>query len=68
MMINFGAPPDALAWLVSVKQPFAVLIGAEDEVFRADQYAPLIHGVRPECRSRSFRVSITWGWSPIRAL
>ena len=29
-------------------KPLAILIGAEDELFYADRYAPLIHGVRPD--------------------
>jgi pimeloyl-ACP methyl ester carboxylesterase len=48
MLIDFAAPPDALARLAAVKQPFAVVIGADDELFYADRYAPLIHGVRQD--------------------
>jgi alpha-beta hydrolase superfamily lysophospholipase len=43
MQANFSAPPDAIARLSGVKQPVAILIGADDELFYADRYAPLIH-------------------------
>jgi hypothetical protein len=48
MLIDFAAPPDALTRLAAVKQPFAILIGADDELFYADRYAPLIHGARQD--------------------
>jgi pimeloyl-ACP methyl ester carboxylesterase len=48
MLTDFGAPRDALARLVGVKQPFAIVIGADDELFYADRYAPLIHATRPD--------------------
>jgi alpha-beta hydrolase superfamily lysophospholipase len=48
MQANFSAPPGAVARLATVGQPLAVLIGAEDELFYADRYAALIHGVRPD--------------------
>ena len=48
MVSDFGAPPDAVARLASVKQPLAILIGADDELFYPDRYGPLIHAVRPD--------------------
>lgn len=48
MLTNFSAPPDAVARLATVRQPLAILIGDSDELFFADRYAPLIHGVRPD--------------------
>jgi non-heme chloroperoxidase len=48
MQANFSAPHDALARLSSVKQPLAVLVGAQDEIMYADRYAPLIHRDSPE--------------------
>ena len=48
MVSDFGAPSDAVARLASVKQPLAILIGAEDELFYPDRYGPLIHAVRPD--------------------
>jgi len=48
MQLDFSAPSDAIARLATVNQPFAVLIGSDDELFYADRYAPLIHGARPE--------------------
>ncbi len=47
MQENFSAPHDALARLPVVKQPLAILIGADDELFYADRYAPLIHQQSP---------------------
>jgi hypothetical protein len=42
--------PDAIARLVAEKPPLAIVIfiGSEDELFYADRYGPLIHGVRPD--------------------
>ena len=48
MVTNFGAPSDAVARLVTEKQQLTILIGTNDELFYADRYAPLIHGVRPD--------------------
>jgi len=48
MLIDFAAPPDALTRLAVLKQPFVIVIGAADELFYADRYAPLIHGARPD--------------------
>jgi non-heme chloroperoxidase len=47
MQANFSAPADALARLSTEKQPLAVLVGSEDEIFYADRFAPLIHRERP---------------------
>jgi non-heme chloroperoxidase len=48
MLANFGAPPDGLARVSTVKHPLAVLIGGNDEIFYADRYAPLIHQERAD--------------------
>jgi alpha-beta hydrolase superfamily lysophospholipase len=48
MEVNFSAPHDALARLAAVAQPFAIVIGADDELFYADRYAPLIHAARQD--------------------
>jgi alpha-beta hydrolase superfamily lysophospholipase len=48
MLANFGAPLDALGRLPTVKQPLAVLVGSNDEIFYADRYAPLIHKERAD--------------------
>jgi alpha-beta hydrolase superfamily lysophospholipase len=48
MLINFGAPRDAIERLASVRQPLAVLIGENDELFYSDRYAPLLKGARPD--------------------
>jgi len=48
MLVNFGAPTDGLGRLSAVKQPLAVLIGGNDEIFYADRYAPLIHKERAD--------------------
>jgi pimeloyl-ACP methyl ester carboxylesterase len=48
MQADFSAPRDAIARLATVKQPLAILIGADDELIYADRYAPLIHGARED--------------------
>jgi len=48
MLTDFAAPPDALARLAAVRQPLSIVIGADDELFYADRYAPLIHDARPD--------------------
>jgi len=48
MVANFGARTDAIAQLATVTQPLSILIGDSDELFYADRYGPLIHGVRPD--------------------
>jgi non-heme chloroperoxidase len=48
MQANFSAPQHALARLSTEKQPLAVLVGSEDEIFYADRFAPLIHRGRPD--------------------
>jgi non-heme chloroperoxidase len=48
MLTDFAAPSDALTRLAAVKQPFAIVIGTDDELFYADRYAPLIHGARQD--------------------
>lgn len=48
MQVNFSAPPDALERLAALTQPLAIVIGADDELFYADRYAPLIHAARQD--------------------
>ncbi|HSZ88449.1 MAG TPA: alpha/beta fold hydrolase [Acetobacteraceae bacterium] len=48
LVADFGAPPDALGRLAAVHQPLAIVIGADDELFYADRYGPLIHAVRQD--------------------
>ena len=48
MQNNFSAPGDAFERLSAATQPFAVVAGAQDEIFYADRYAPVIHDARPD--------------------
>ena len=48
MLQNFGPPRDALAHLGRIAAPTALLVGAEDEVFYADRYAPLLHPLKAD--------------------
>jgi alpha-beta hydrolase superfamily lysophospholipase len=47
MQANFSAPSGATERLATLRQPLAVLVGSEDELFYADRFAPLIHRVCP---------------------
>jgi pimeloyl-ACP methyl ester carboxylesterase len=48
MQANFSAPQGSLARLSTVKQPLAVLVGSEDEIFYAARFAPQIHREDPD--------------------
>ncbi|HWD28678.1 MAG TPA: alpha/beta fold hydrolase [Rhizomicrobium sp.] len=48
MMRNFGPQAGYRDDLKRVKGPIAVLIGATDEIFYADRYAPLVKSIRPD--------------------
>jgi alpha-beta hydrolase superfamily lysophospholipase len=43
MQANFNSPRDALARFSHMTQPLTVMVGSVDELFYADQFAPLIH-------------------------
>jgi non-heme chloroperoxidase len=47
MQRNFSAPHDDLARFGQVRQPVALLVGAQDEIFYADRFAPLLGPLRP---------------------
>jgi alpha-beta hydrolase superfamily lysophospholipase len=47
MQRNFSAPNDDLARFGGVGAPVALLIGAQDEIFYADRYSPLLGPLRP---------------------
>ena len=42
MQHNFSAPNDDLARFGQVRAPVALLVGADDEIFYADRFAPLL--------------------------
>jgi non-heme chloroperoxidase len=44
---DFSAPNDDLARFGGVRAPVALLVGAQDEIFYADHYAPLLGPLRP---------------------
>ena len=48
MLRNFGPDDDYLGDLKRAKGPLTILIGARDEIFYADRYAPLVESVRPD--------------------
>jgi pimeloyl-ACP methyl ester carboxylesterase len=48
MLSNFGPTDDYAGDLKRVRGPVALLVGAKDEIFHADQYAPLLKPVRPD--------------------
>lgn len=48
MLRNFGPPRDGLARLAQVRAPMALLIGADDEIFYADRFAPLLHPLKTD--------------------
>jgi non-heme chloroperoxidase len=48
MQANFSAPQGSVARLSTVKQPLAVLVGSEDEIFYAARFAPLVHREDPD--------------------
>jgi alpha-beta hydrolase superfamily lysophospholipase len=48
MMRNFGPQAGYRDDLKRVEGPIAVLIGARDEIFHADRYAPLVKSIRPD--------------------
>ncbi len=47
MQHNFSAPNDDLARFGQVRAPVALLVGADDEIFYADRFAPLLGPLRP---------------------
>jgi alpha-beta hydrolase superfamily lysophospholipase len=48
MLRNFGPDDDYAGDLGRVRGPVALFVGAKDEIFHADQYAPLLRPVRPD--------------------
>lgn len=48
MLRNFGPGDDYLGDLKRVRGPVNLFVGAEDEIFRAEQFAPLLRPVRPD--------------------
>jgi alpha-beta hydrolase superfamily lysophospholipase len=46
MARNFAVPRDYLARLAAVRAPITLLVGADDELFYADRFAPLLHPLR----------------------
>ncbi len=50
MLRNFGPSDDYLGDLKRVRGPVSLLVGAQDEIFRAEQFAPLLRPVRPDLR------------------
>lgn len=48
MLRNFGPSDDYLGDIRRVHGPFALFAGAKDEIFVADQFAPLLKPVRPD--------------------
>jgi pimeloyl-ACP methyl ester carboxylesterase len=48
LLANFTPAPSYLADLAKVAQPVTLLVGATDEVFVADRYAPLLQPHRPD--------------------
>ncbi len=50
MLTNFGPSTDFLGDLKRVKGPVFLFVGAADEIFRADQFAPLVTPVRPDIK------------------
>jgi pimeloyl-ACP methyl ester carboxylesterase len=47
MLRNFGPSDDYLGDIRRFHGPIALYVGANDEIFRADRYAPLLKPVRP---------------------
>jgi alpha-beta hydrolase superfamily lysophospholipase len=45
---NFAPHRDWQADIRNIRRPAMVLVGANDELFRADQYAPVFRALRPE--------------------
>ena len=45
---NFGPSDDYLGDLKRFHGPMSLFVGAQDEIFRAEQYAPLLRPVRPD--------------------
>jgi non-heme chloroperoxidase len=48
LALNFGADRDYLADFRRTRRPMMLLVGSEDEVNIADQYAPLLKPVKPD--------------------
>jgi pimeloyl-ACP methyl ester carboxylesterase len=48
MLRNFGPDDDYLGDLKRFKGPIALFVGANDQIFYADRYAPLVKSVRPD--------------------
>lgn len=48
MMRNFQPHDDYLGDLARAPAPVALVVGEKDEIFKADQYAPLLKPVRPD--------------------
>ena len=48
MLRNFGPSDDYLGDVKRVRGPIRVFVGADDEIFRAEQFAPLLKPVRPD--------------------
>lgn len=48
MWRNFGPSDDYLGDLKRFKGPVSLFVGSEDEIFRADQFEPLLRPVRPD--------------------
>ena len=48
MLENFSASNDYLGDIKRVRGPVSLFVGAEDEIFRAEQFAPLLKPVRPD--------------------
>lgn len=48
MLRNFGPSDDYLADLKRFKGPVSLFVGAQDEIFRAEKFEPLLRPVRPD--------------------
>jgi len=48
MLQNFGPTPDYLGDLKRVRGPVSLFVGAKDDIFRAEQFAPLLRPMRPD--------------------
>jgi pimeloyl-ACP methyl ester carboxylesterase len=48
MLRNFGPGDDYLGDVKRVRGPVSLFVGADDQIFRADRFAPLLKPVRPD--------------------